>query len=119
MTTTVTATTKIARGRAFGNERCARAMLGAVLGAIVALAHAADIDHDTAQQLRARGTVLSLASIVAEATERWPGQVIESELSLEDGRYVYEIELLCTDGQIRELEYDAASGELLEVELDD
>jgi uncharacterized membrane protein YkoI len=119
VTTTASTTTEPAGGRSSRLGRCARAACAALAGVLLAGAHAADIDHYTARQLRASGTILPLADIVDDATRQWPGQVIETELGLENGRYIYEIEVLCIDGQIREFEYDAMSGELLEVEVED
>jgi len=51
--------------------------------------------------------------------ERYPGaSLLEAELEEEDGIYVYEIELLTTDGVARELELDARDGRLLKDEED-
>jgi uncharacterized membrane protein YkoI len=74
-------------------------------------------DHDSE---RARASVLSgkfwpLATLVADAQRRYPGRILEIEL--EDNEY--EIELLRDDGVRVELEYDARSGRLLEVEHGD
>jgi len=45
--------------------------------------------------------------------------VLEVDLEREGGRYLYEIEILLTDGHVVELTYDAATGRLLEVEVED
>ncbi len=91
----------------------------AVLAATLMNAVADDIDHEAARRLRKEGKILPLEDIVARVTARWPGQVIETELEHDDGRYVYELELLGTDGRIREIEYDASTGEVIKFELDD
>ena len=93
--------------------------VAAVLAATLINAVADDIGHEEARRLRKEGVILPLEEIVARASARWPGQVIETELEHEDGRYVYEIELLGTDARIREIEYDASTGEVIKFELDD
>jgi uncharacterized membrane protein YkoI len=62
-----------------------------------------------------RGDFLPLERIAADATQRYPGRIVEVELEGDE----YEIELLTADGVRVELEYDARTGELLEVEYDD
>jgi uncharacterized membrane protein YkoI len=54
---------------------------------------------------------------VAEATR--PGRVIEVELERDDGRWIYELELVSPEGRLYEMEIDAASGTVLEVEQED
>ena len=70
-------------------------------------------DHERAQAARARGEFIPLERILAEA-ERY-GRMIEVEL--EGARY--EIEVLGPDGVLRELEFDAYSGRLLETEIEE
>ena len=82
-------------------------------------ATAEDIGHDAARRLRETGAILPAERLIERALARWPGRVIELELERDDGRYVYEIELLDAQGNVRELEFDAASGRLLKQELDD
>lgn len=48
-----------------------------------------------------------------------PGEVQETELENEDGKHVYEIEILSADGKEMEVEIDAQTGEILEVEAED
>ena len=84
--------------------------------AVAAGAFATDVGHDRARQLRRDGVIVPLGDIVAEVTARWPGHVIEAELEREDGRYVYEIELLGDDGHVYEFEYDARTGRRLSYE---
>ena len=72
-------------------------------------------DHERVREAVARGEMIPLETILADAQRRHPGQVLEVEL--DDGEY--EIEILGADGVVRELEYDARTGELLDVEVDD
>lgn len=87
-------------------------------------------DEQTVQGLWARwigsealdalaGSERSLAEVVT-ATEAETGAVVrEVSLDDEDGRAVYEMELIRPDGGEMELEIDALSGETLKREIDD
>ena len=46
-------------------------------------------------------------------------RLLEVELEIEDGELVYELEVLTTGGQVRELEFDAATGVLVKDEEED
>ena len=72
-------------------------------------------DHERVRAAVARGEMVPLARVLADAQGRHPGKVLEVEL--EDGEY--EVEIIGDDGVIRELEYDARTGALLEVEVED
>lgn len=52
------------------------------------------------------GRVRPLAALLASSV-LGPGHVIEAELKREDGRWIYEIEMLRPDGRIEDLELDA------------
>lgn len=74
----------------------------------------ADVDHREAQRLRESGQILPLETIIQRARALHPGKLLDIELEREDGRYVYELELVDERGMVWELEYDAATGTLLE-----
>lgn len=74
------------------------------------------IHHDRARAARERGEVLPLERILAIVERDFPGRVIEVELERENGRLIYEIELLLADGRVLEAEFDAQSGELVGLE---
>jgi uncharacterized membrane protein YkoI len=99
-------------GRLIGVWLLSMALLSAV-------AADSDIDQDEARRLRESGDILPLTEILNVARTTHPGRIIEVELERERGHYIYEIELLDEDGQVLELKYDAASGVLLEKELED
>ena len=82
-------------------------------------ASADDVDHDEALELAERGVILPLQSLIADAVKRYPGRFLEAELEYDDGRYIYELEIVTRDRRVLELEYDAVSGELLDVDEDD
>lgn len=68
--------------------------------------------------------VVPLSDILATVRRIAPGRVIDVELERDVGfddahpigRWVYEIEVLSEGNQVIELEFDAESGELLEIE---
>ncbi|HQS38142.1 MAG: hypothetical protein B7Y16_00735 [Methylotenera sp. 24-45-7] len=51
---------------------------------------------------------------IATALQRHPGAVIEVELENEDGKSIFDVDVLGKDGKVWEVECDAASGEVLE-----
>ena len=61
------------------------------------------------------GAILSLSDVLERARALRPGRVLEAELEDEDGRYIYEVEMLDEEGRVWELYSDARSGELLKV----
>lgn len=74
-------------------------------------------DHDEIRRLRSAGQILSLETIIAHHRRQYrEGQLLEAELELEKGRYVYDLKFLGDDGVVREFEYDARTGELWPIE---
>lgn len=75
-------------------------------------------DADRVRTLTLQGRILPLEQLVAMARARKPGTLIEAELDWEPehGVAVYELLMLGSDGELWELELDARTGELLEVE---
>jgi CheY-like chemotaxis protein len=67
-------------------------------------------DHDRARRALEAGEILPLADILAAAEAARPGRVIELELERDDGRWVYELELVSPEGLLYEMEIDAATG---------
>ena len=65
------------------------------------------------RQLREAGKILPMEDILGRARAAQPGQVVEVELDRENGRYVYEVELIDDDDRVHKLELDAANGEIL------
>ena len=78
-----------------------------------------DDDHLQARRLVESGAILPLAQILESVRERWSGRIIEVELETEQGRHIYEIELLDPQGRVWELKFDAVSGRLLKTEEED
>ena len=84
-----------------------------------ALAAHADVGHDEARRLRETGTILPVETILERVRQAQPGRLLDLELERDDGRYVYEIEVIDTAGTVWELKLDARSGALLQRERED
>jgi uncharacterized membrane protein YkoI len=92
-------------------------LLGLAL-ACATSALAGGLTHADAERARdnvRRGEYVSLEHIVADALARHPGRIVEAELDGDE----YEVEILSADGVRVELEYDARTGRLRELEYDD
>jgi len=79
----------------------------------------ADESASVARQLLKEGKIMPLQEILRKAKVIKPGQVIETDLEKDDGRYIYELEILDEQGQVWELELDAQTGEFVELENED
>ena len=77
-------------------------------------AMARDLGPDEALNLRKQGVILPLEQVLQQAMDRYPGaKLLEVELEEKHDVYIYEVELLTTEGVVRELDLDAATGRLL------
>ncbi len=87
-----------------------------ILLALLVSQSVADDDQSRALQLRQLGEILPLEDILAISRQQIDGHILEVELEQERGRMIYEIEILDHQGRVWELEFDAASGEILKQE---
>lgn len=93
---------------------CAHSRWALALLVFCSLALARDLDQDEALQLRQQGVILPLEHLLQQALDLHPGaKLLEAELEEKHGVYIYEVELLDTDGVVRELDLEAATGRLL------
>lgn len=108
--------TLFARFRYFAG--CAVASLLLTVGVVGSDSALADDDVDWRQlhQDVQQGRIKSLSEILDALAKDWIGEVIDVDIEREDGRLIYEIELLGPRGQRAEFEIDAATGEILEIE---
>lgn len=95
------------------------AMLGASLLATAGVGSASDSKdgkekRETVRALLEAGEIRSLEQVLQRIREEGRGHVLEAELEREDGRYVYEVEVLDDQGKVRKYEYDARSGEAID-----
>jgi len=94
-------------------------LLLGVSGLFVLTPGLSEEDHQQARRLKELGEILPLEHIIKVAKAEQPGRVIEVELKNKDGRHVYEVELLNAHGEVWELYFDAATGELIKRERED
>lgn len=76
-------------------------------------------DHDDALAAVEARQALPLTRIFQIAQTAVPGEIIEVELDREHGRLIYEVDVLTSTGRLRQVEIDARTGEVLEVEDED
>ena len=93
-------------------------LIAGLLMSLVAAAptNADDGDQDEARQALERGEIRPLDQVLSAARDRTPGDVVKVELDRDDGRWVYEIKILTPSGDRREVEIDASSLQILEVD---
>lgn len=81
---------------------------------------AKDLSQNEALKLREAGKIIALDELLASIDNRYPNaRLFDIELDEEDDQYVYEVELITRDGVVRELLINAATGAILEDEIDD
>lgn len=78
-------------------------------------------DSDYARAAVARGEILPLSVLLPRLALAYPGKVLDIEIDLyPDGRFEeYEFEVLTPDGRLIEVDMDAVTGKITEVEDDD
>lgn len=80
----------------------------------------ADEDHERARKLVKNGEIMPLEQLLQKVMSQTSGELrlLEAELEREDGRLVYELELVDEKGRVRDLLFDARTGEALGEEDD-
>jgi uncharacterized membrane protein YkoI len=91
-----------------------------VLGAASSLAgdNQEQLDQDAIRAALQRGEVLPLARILALAQQAVPGDALRVELERRRAGLVYEIKMLTESGRVREIDIDARTGAILNIEDD-
>lgn len=75
-----------------------------------------DDDHDEARDAVRRGDALPLERILPAITKAVPGKVMGIKIEHDDDRLVYEFKVLTPEGVYFEIEADARTGRVLEIE---
>jgi len=75
-----------------------------------------DDDHDEARRAVELGKARPLAEILDRIQPRLGGKVIGVELEKERERYIYELKVVTSGGELREIYVDAMTGEMLKSE---
>ena len=78
-----------------------------------------DIGPEMARKLLSEGRIRPLAEILEVVKAAVPGETVEVELELDDGIYVYEVKQLNSEGRVKEIKTDAATGKIVKIEDDD
>lgn len=121
------------QGSIVRNKGSARALLQLALFLCVGLGHAsvsgADDDHagvvspdDAREHIRERvqrGEIKSLAELRRIVAGEVDGEIVSTSIDQEHGVTVYEFRVLRPDNRMVEVEIDAASGVVLEIENDE
>ncbi|MEX3777330.1 PepSY domain-containing protein [Pseudomonas sp. MYb118] len=98
---------------------CSVSRMALVLLTFCSVVLARDLDQDEALRLRQQGVILPLEQLLQQAMDRYPGaKLLEAELEEKHDVYIYEVELLTTEGVVRELDVNASTGQLLKDEED-
>lgn len=100
------------------NRAFFRVCLGWVVVVVIAVPAAADDDHDAARRLQQQGEILGLEVILERMDFGSGSRLLETELEREDGRWVYELEVLDPEGRVTEHEVEAATGEVIKTEAE-
>jgi len=79
----------------------------------------ADDDHLKAKRLLKSGDIVSIEQILTKVRQSYQGRVLEVDLEEKDGRYLYEIELVDSKGEVSKFYFDAKTGEEIEKTHDD
>ncbi len=70
--------------------------------------------HELARQALEQGRVLPLRTVLEKIERDYQGQALKVEFEQDDGRYIYEIRWLQSDGRVVKLKVDAVDGRVLE-----
>ena len=91
-------------------------LVGAIALVLTSFGLAMSHDGKEAAALATLPTSVTMEEAIKTATTQFPGKVLEAELELEDGKAVYEVEIVNASGEIREYEIDAQTGKVLHFE---
>ncbi|MFO8046826.1 MAG: PepSY domain-containing protein [Halomonas sp.] len=108
-------TRRLQFSRLFRQSRAAALALLLILTCLPPLA-AGDNDWQDLHERVRSGQLVPLPSLLDWLEVHYEGQVLEVELEREDGRLVYEVEMLGPRGQRVEFEFDATNGQLIGIE---
>ena len=100
-------------------RKVTRLILLLMVVASLANAYADDKDHERARRLQENGVIVPLEKVVAKVRTSYPdSRVLEAELKGKNTDLTYEIEIVDKSGVVRELYFDARTGEFLRSKLE-
>ena len=74
------------------------------------------MDAGFARSALLRGEILPLGRILDILRGEFKGEIIEIQLELEDGVLTYEFDLISLDGRVYEVEIEARTGKIVDIE---
>jgi uncharacterized membrane protein YkoI len=77
-----------------------------------------DGDHDRARDLYERGEIEGLADIMAIVRAKAPGEIVAVDLIRTGGKWVYQFQVVASDGRRKIVDVDAEAGGVLSGEGD-
>lgn len=72
-----------------------------------------EVDHERARRAVEAKQILPLTDILRAAQTTPPHQLLEAELEVDDGVWIYELKFLTSDGRVLKQYYNASTGALL------
>jgi uncharacterized membrane protein YkoI len=76
-------------------------------------------DHELARQALQRKEILPLDQVLGAIRDRMPGEIVEIELERDQGRWIYEVEVVDETGRMRDVLVDAKDAKIIRTEDDD
>ena len=98
-----------------GTVTCASLLTVCILGCFGSAWAADDEDRPLAASLGKTETSVTLAQAVLTAVAAIPGRAVEAQLSADEGRIVYEIEIIDLEQDLRRVYVDAEAGKVIKV----
>ena len=89
-----------------------------VLGITIGFSDDHGLGHNQVKALLDSGKIISAEALIKDAMKRKAGRLLELELEVEEGRYMYEVEIIDDQGVVWELYYDARTGEFLKTSIE-
>jgi uncharacterized membrane protein YkoI len=77
-----------------------------------------DVSRDALRLMVQEGKILPLAILKAKVLARAPGDLINVSVDRDEGRILYEFRILTSGGKVTEVEVEAATGTIIEIEND-
>lgn len=77
-----------------------------------------NVSQDEVLRMTETGAIEPFPHILEKARSHRSGKLLEAKLDCIDQRYVYEIDMLDHDGEIRALRFDAVTGRHLDLQKD-
>lgn len=76
------------------------------------------LDADAVLQAVQRAEILPLDKVLQVLRKEREGEIVEIELDLDDGRVIYDFDVLSSGGRLYAVAVDAVTGRILEVEFE-